>query len=87
MNVHLTYESGQSYSEHLANFQVTVKRRNTKRVTCSFREKEDGSAYAAFSLPIEKARQFAHAILAAAASEDVNPIQFRVEESSRSRVR
>lgn len=84
MNVHLTYRSGQSYSEHLSNFQVTVKRRNSKRVTCSFREKEASSAYAAFSLPIEKARQLAHAILASAAAEDVNPIQFEVEEASRS---
>jgi len=81
MNVHLTYSSGHNYSAHLADFQVTITRKNPKRVSFSFREKDKGQPYAAFSLPTNKARQFAHAILASASADDSNPIEFMVNES------
>jgi hypothetical protein len=97
MNVHLTYHSGQSYSEHLSNFEVKVSENSSKRVKVSFREKEvvtyrtgqavspPSKGYAAFSLPIDKARQLAHAILTASAG-DVKPIEFAVEESVKAKV-
>ncbi len=80
MNVHLIYQSGQSYSERLTNFDVKISRHNVKRVHVSFREKQTGKGYASFSLPFEKAQQLAHAILMASAG-DVKPIEFTVEES------
>jgi hypothetical protein len=82
MNVHLAYSSGQSYSQHFSNFQVTISHKNSKRVTFSFREKT-GEAYASLSLPVDKARQLGHAILTAAAADDVNPIEFAVNEPVR----
>ncbi len=87
MNVHLTYHSGQSYSEHLSNFEVKVSEISAKRVKVSFREKEPPTSkgYAAFSLPIDKARQLAHAILTASEG-DVEPIEFSVEESVKTKV-
>lgn len=80
MNVHLTYQSGQSYSQYLSNFEVKVSRSTARRVKVSFREKENGQGYASFSLPFDKAQQLAHAILTASAG-DVKPIEFTVEES------
>jgi hypothetical protein len=98
MNVHLTYHSGQSYSEHLSNFEVKVSEISAKRVKISFREKEPpvtyrtgqvpplpSKGYAAFSLPIDKARQLAHAILTAS-ERDVKPIEFSVEEPVKTKV-
>jgi|SRR6266852_4647271 len=99
MNVHLTYHSGQSYSEHLSNFDVKVSVNSGKRVKVSFREKQppltyhtgqssegqSSEGYAAFSLPVDKARQLAHAILTASEG-DVKPIEFAVEESVKTKV-
>ncbi len=97
MNVHLTYQSGQSYSEHFSKFEVKVSENSSKRVKVSFREKEPpatyrtgqvlatSKGYAAFSLPIDKARQLAHAILTASEG-DVEPIEFSVEESVKTKV-
>ncbi len=98
MNVHLTYHSGQSYSEHLSNFDVKVSVNSGKRVKVSFREKQPpltyrtgqppphpDEGYAAFSLPLDKARQLAHAILTASEG-DVKPIEFAVEESVKTKV-
>ena len=80
MNVHLTYHSGQTYSEHFSDFGVTVSGGGTKRIKFSFRQKESGGrGYAAFSLPVEKAQQLAHAILTASAGV-MQPIEFTVEE-------
>jgi hypothetical protein len=79
MNVHLDYNSGQSYSEHFGNFGIKVSGGNTKRIKISFREKGNGRAYASFSLPKEKAAQLAHAILAASVGID-QPIEFSFEE-------
>ena len=78
MNVHLTYQSGQSYSEYFSNFEAKVSR-GTKRVKVSLKEKQNGHGYASFSLPLDKAQQLAHAILVAAMG-DVKPIEFTVEE-------
>lgn len=83
MNVHLTYQSGQAYSERLANFKSTISRKNPKRVTCTFREKEAGEAFLSFSLPVAKAKQLAFSILAISASEEMNPIEFAVVEESK----
>lgn len=83
MNFDLTYQSGQQYSDTLYNFTVKVSR-NThggERVRISFKQREGGHGYAAFSLPRKKARQLAYALLAACASEDVQPIEFGVDES------
>jgi hypothetical protein len=99
MNVHLTYHSGQSYSEHLSNFDVKVSVNSGKRVKVSFREKQPPltyhtgqkssergeEGYAAFSLPVDKARQLAHAILTASEG-DVKAIEFAVEESVKTKV-
>jgi hypothetical protein len=79
MNVHLNYDSGQSYSKYFDNFTVKVSR-DVKRAKVSFREKENSRGYAAFSLPFDKAQQLAHAILTACAG-DVGPIEFTVSES------
>lgn len=94
MNLHLTYTSGQSYSEYFSNFRVTVSRKNVKRVHVSFREKENENdpqsltlkpkTYASFSLPIDKAQQLAYAILTATAAGDTSPIEFAVNEAVRS---
>ncbi len=78
MNVHLTYQSGQSYSEYFSNFDVKVARVN-KRVKISFREKGAGHGYASLSLHSDRAEQLAHAILTASTG-DVKPIEFAVEE-------
>ena len=80
MNVHLTYDSGQSYSQRFSNFNVKVSRSNSKRANVSFREKENSRGYASLSLPFDKAQQLAHAILIACAG-DVEPIEFTVNES------
>jgi hypothetical protein len=80
MNVHLIYQSGQSYSERLTNFDAKITRNNGKRVHISFREKQTGKGYASFSLPFDKAQQLAHAILTASTG-DVKPIEFTVDES------
>jgi hypothetical protein len=82
MNFDLTYRSGQQYSETLPDFTVKVTRstHGTERLRISFRHK-DSHGYAAFSLPRKKARQLAYALLTASAAEDVQPIEFVVEES------
>ncbi|HXJ14120.1 MAG TPA: hypothetical protein VNH19_17730 [Candidatus Limnocylindrales bacterium] len=80
MNVHLTYQSGQSYSDYFEKFSVTVSGGGMKRVKISIREQKNGRGYASFSLPVEKAQQLAHAILAASAGIE-QPIEFTVEES------
>jgi|HubBroStandDraft_6_1064221.scaffolds.fasta_scaffold02488_10 hypothetical protein len=79
MNVQLTYQSGQQYSEHFAEFKVTVSGGGRKRIRISFKEKESGHGFATFTLPVEKGQQLAHAILAAAAGIE-DPIVFEVEE-------
>ncbi|MGC1418347.1 MAG: hypothetical protein WA817_23885 [Candidatus Acidiferrum sp.] len=78
MNVHLTYQSGQSYSETLSNFDVKVSR-GPKRVKISFKEKGNGHGYSSLSLQAAKAQQLAHAILTACTG-DVKPIEFAIEE-------
>lgn len=83
MNVRLDYRSsGHSYSEQFSTFKAKVSSTESgKRVNISFREKEGGGTpYASFSLPAKKARQLAHAMLAASGG-DAEPIQFIVEES------
>lgn len=83
MNVDLTYKSGQQYSESLSNVDAKVvrSRHGSKRVRLSFREKEDGSGRLSFSLPSKKAKQLAYAILTACADDNVQPIEFGVEEA------
>jgi hypothetical protein len=78
MNVRLTYQSGQQYSEYLSSIDVKVFRRAT-RVKVSFKEKGSGWGYSAWSLPSDKAQQLAYAILTACAG-DAEPILFCVEE-------
>jgi hypothetical protein len=90
MNVALTYQSGQQYSEYLYNFDVKVKRgtNGEKRVRISFAEKESGPGrhgHASFSLPRNKAKQLAHAVLTACAG-DMKPIEFDVEEAPTKKV-
>jgi hypothetical protein len=69
MNVHLDYASGQSYSQPFDNYKITISGGGEKRIRVAF--KEQGSrAYLSFSLPKEKAKQIAHALLAAAAGID-----------------
>src|ERR1700732_2643625 len=82
MNFRLTYkDSGNQYSEYLSKCDVKVSRSNNGRIKSSFKQKDgNGQGYAAFSLPRDKARQYAYAILTAASSDDVDPIQFSVEE-------
>lgn len=83
MNVRLNYRNGgNSYSEYFSTFKTKVSSTESgKRVNVSFREKDgDGTPYASFSLPAKKARQMAHAMLAASGG-DAEPIQFTVEES------
>jgi len=79
MNVHLTYNSGQSYSETLSDFTVKVSGGGMRRLKVSFRQKENGHGQAQFSLPAEKAQQLAYAILAATAGVEL-PIEFNVQE-------
>jgi hypothetical protein len=83
MNVRLTYQSGQQYTERLSNFEVKVSRR-TLRVKVSFSERgqKAGSwGYSSWSLPVDKAQLLAHALLTACAGE-TEPIQFKVEDDS-----
>jgi len=80
MNVNLDYDSGQSYSQHFADFKITVSGGGAKRIKVAFREKANSRAYASFSLPKEKAKQVAHAILAATAGIE-QPIEFSFEEA------
>ena len=80
MNVNLTYDSGQSYSQHFANLKITISGGAAKRIKVAFREKGESRAYASFSLPKEKAAQIAHAILTASAGIEV-PIEFSFEEA------
>jgi len=80
MNFRLTYRSGMQYSDNLSNFDVKVSRTAT-RIKVSFKQKDEkGWGYASFSLPIAKAEQLSHAILTAASSDGVEPVQFSVEE-------
>jgi hypothetical protein len=81
MHVNLDYDSGQSYSQHFANFQIKISGGGTKRVKVAFREHGNSRAYASFSLPKEKAAQIAHAILAASVGID-QPIEFSFEEAT-----
>ncbi len=83
MNITLTYQSGQQYSETLTDFTVKVSRatHGLERLHVSFRQKEGGHGYTAFSLPRKKAKQLAYAILTACAAEGVEPVEFRVEEA------
>jgi hypothetical protein len=81
MNIHLTYESGQQYSERLGNFDVKVSR-SGNRIKVSFRQKDSsGHGYASFSLPISKADQLGRAISTCTAADGVEPIQFSVEDA------
>src|ERR1700686_5004640 len=85
MNVHLTYQSGQGYSQRFSDIKAKVSRGVAKRVTVSFRERgENEKAYASFSLPPSKAQQLAHALLTAAAGE-AEPIEFMIDDSMRAR--
>jgi hypothetical protein len=79
MNIALTYQSGQQYSERLSHFDVKVSR-GTKRVRISFTEKGSSWGHLSFSLPPDKAKQLAHAILTTCAG-DVKPIEFTVGEA------
>jgi len=84
MNVALTYQSGQQYSEYFSNIDIKVSRgtKGMKRVRVSFREKTDGKqGHVSFSLPPKKAKQLAHAILMACVDDDVKPIEFSMEEA------
>ena len=82
MNVRLNYFSGQSYSQMFATFCIKVSGAYSKRIKVSFREKAgDSRSYASFSLPPDSARQLAYALLLATSSNDVNPVEFTVEES------
>ena len=82
MNVHLKYVTGQSYSVDFSNFKAKVSLNEENRVDISFNDQEYDlrRGYAAFSLPISKAQQLAHAILAASAG-DIEPIEFVVDDS------
>lgn len=82
MNVRLTYSSGTEFSQHFSNFKARVTLAGGgKRVHVTFRMKEgDGRGNASFTLPYKKARQLAHAILAASHG-DADPIEFSVEDS------
>lgn len=81
MNVNLTYRSGIQYFEPFSRYKVKVSvSGGGKRIHISFREKEDGKPYASFTLPYKKARQLAHAMLAASFG-DAEPIEFSVDES------
>jgi hypothetical protein len=86
MHMHLSYPSGQSFSTTFSNFtvKVTITKGASKRVHVSFRDKDNGKIYAAFSLPYKKARQLAHAMLTTSMG-DVNPVEFFVEESAGTR--
>lgn len=76
------YHSGQTFSQHFANFAVTVKvLRERRRIYLSVKEKNEGHACASLSLPLAKAQQLAHALLTASAG-DVEPIVFEVDESA-----
>jgi len=83
MNFHLKYqETGQSYSENLSNFEVSVSRTSSgKRVKVEFRQKENGRGYASFSLPRDKAELLAHAIRTVSAG-NTKPVQFDVVEET-----
>ena len=84
MNVVLRYSSGQQYMESFSKFDVRVSRDHsgTKRVRISMREKSElARGYSAFSLPPNKAKQLAYAILMACASDGTN-VEFNVEEIS-----
>ena len=71
MNVHLDYDSGQSYSQPFNNFQMKVSGGGTKRVKISFREKGDSRAYASFSLPcLYRQRQTLRSVLTESAMYD-----------------
>ena len=80
MNVNLSYDSGQSYSQRFENFTITVSGGGFKRVRLAIRDKKPGSlAYASLALPAEKWEQVAHAILAAKAGVE-QPIEMSHEE-------
>jgi hypothetical protein len=79
-NVRLTYSSGlKEYWEPMPDFDVTISRKGT-RVKVSFKEKGD-FRYFAFSLPVAKAVQLAHAINLHAVSDGAEPIHFEVMET------
>lgn len=81
MNAQLTYPSGQSFSHHLSKFKAKVSHSpNKKRIHVSFREKEL-QTYVSFSLPFDKSRQLAHAILTACAGDLMQPIEFEVDDT------
>jgi len=82
MNVQLNYVTGQSYSVDFSNFKAKVSFNEANRVDILFSDQEYDlrRGYAAFSLPISKAQQLAHAILAASAG-DIEPIEFVVDDS------
>ena len=85
MNVRLIYQSGVSYSQLFSDIKAKVSRGVAKRVTISFREiGENQRAYASFSLPPNKAKQLAHAILTAADGE-TDPIELTIDDSMRAR--
>lgn len=82
MNSQLKYPSGQSYSYHLSNFKVKISRSgNGKRVHVSFKEKQSDT-YSSFSLPADKSRQLAYAILTACGGDISQPIEFEVDEAA-----
>ena len=82
MNVRLTYDSGTEYSQYFPNFKARVTLTGGgKRVHVIFRMKDgEGKGNASFTLPYKKARQLAHAMLAASLG-DVDPIEFLIEDS------
>jgi len=82
MNAKLDYSSGQSYSQSFSNLKVKVTRTSSgKRVSFSFKANGD-SSYASYSLPLDKSRLLAHAILTACEGELLQPVEFQVDESS-----
>ena len=82
MNVRLTYsDSGTQYSQYFSNFDIKVSRSSNGRIKVSIKQKDGkGQGYASFSLPRDKARQLAHAILVQTSGEGAEPVQFSVEE-------
>ena len=64
------------------NFGVKVSGAKSRRTKVSFREKaESSSAYSAFSLPPDEARQLAYALLLVTSSDEVNSVEFAIDES------
>jgi len=79
MNVRLTYHSGQTYSEAFSEFKVLVWGGGKKRIRVSFTDKNFERSLTAFSLPVDKGQQLAHAILTAASGVQ-EPIIFDVDD-------